>query len=350
MSLRHFDGLSGLDQIPLIYDLEVTPAVIGGYSGPKLLIGNKKPQFYSWLEEATGPLEGLTKGLTVAQAAFLLLAAYEASPIILIGQDLSFEREGGKTHADGVAFQGRFIPGQGNHGQWEDPLDPRGLEEVPILQVPANDGGVLPTTHTLFTYLKRFEDDIRQSGAQVINATEGGALIQGTRIATLRETLDQYLPTLPAGSFRGLIPSDSERHIQNLYGPGLRKILSDMVALLEKAKILCEETYDKTDKFRRDLKWKDFNEKDLSRRFDEIQKVYSWIAQTPKIQMLIDRGVMRSLYMLHKGDLPSVDERTKEDCWTVLERYGAFFTEALGMIRLDLSLLNEPIPSEKDHQ
>jgi len=209
MSTRHFEGVDGLEGIPLLYDLEITPDVVGSYSGPRILIGNQKPQFYSWLEEVTGPLEGLTKGLTVAQAAFLVLAHSGASPIILVGQDLSFEREGGRTHAEGAAFQGRFEPGEGEKGKWEDPLKPEGLHDVHILQVPANDGGTVPTTYALFAYLKRLEDDIAATGANVINATAGGARIAGTQVADLEGVLTEYLPAAKpfAGLLRGCVKS-----------------------------------------------------------------------------------------------------------------------------------------------
>jgi hypothetical protein len=338
LSRRHFEGVAGLEDIPLVYDLEATPEVVRNYPGPLLLVGNAKPILYSWIAEVTGPLEGLAKGLTVAQAAFLLLAKHGASPIILVGQDLSFEREGGKTHADGAAFQGRFEPGQSGRGKWEDPLEPKGLDDIPILWVQANDGGTVPTTHTLFAYLKRFEEDIAATGARTINATEGGAFIQGTEVASLHDTLGELVSS-GIGDFPGFPIESKAANIGTQFGQQLEAMKGEMLALLAKARTVCEGGLEKSDKLYRDLGWKDLSDRDLRRRVQEILDAFGWIRNTAKIQMLIDRGVMKSLYMLHKGDLPAPDGRTPEQHRIVTERYRQFFAEALDMIALALKSL-----------
>jgi len=349
MSKGHFEGVNGLENIPLAYDLEVTPEVSARYPGPRFLVGNNKPALYSWLEEVTGPLEGLTKGLTVAQAAFLLLAHCGSKPIVLVGQDLSFEREGGKTHAEGVAFQGRFEPdssGQGR-GKWEDPLNPRGFLDVPILWVRANDGGQVPTTHALFAYLKRLEDDIALTGAEVVNATEGGASIRGTRVATLETILQEILASgsPPFEEFRRV---DGLETVADRYGSGLEDLHRSVAALLGETQSVCEEGFRASDKLWRDLAWKDFSPQDLQKRMEEVFRCFSWIQRNPKVQMLIDRGVMRALYMLHKGDLPPPEKRTREDRRAVAERYRTFFADALDTIADGLKILQQnPEVSER---
>ena len=339
-SKRHFDGVLGLEEVPVVYDLEVTPDVITGYPGPRFLAGNVKPFLYGWLEKVTGKLEGLTKGLTVAQAAFLMLAHYGVRPIILVGQDLSFEREGGKTHADGVAFQGRYQPSrQGSGvGLWEDPLNPRGLEEVPILEVPANDGGTVPTTHTLFAYLKRLESDIAIAGAEVVNSTEGGAFIRGTRVIPLREILESLLSSGDR-EFPGFVLSTGVETIGQRYGEGLEGMRVQMLALLEEGRTVCEEGFQKSDKLWRDLGWKNLSEMEIQKKFEAVSQSFAWIRNNKRIQVLIDRGVMRALYMLHKGDLPLPEERKPEHHRAVVERYRTFFADALDTISNGLKIL-----------
>lgn len=338
MSVRHFEGVPGLENIPLVYDLEITPEVLRNHSGPKYLMGNKKPQFYEWLAEKLGPMEGLSKGLTVAQAAFLLLAHYGASPIILVGQDLSFEREGGKTHAEGAAFQGRFEKGEGNQGKWEDPLDPKGLQQIPVLWVAANDGGEVPTTNTLYAYLKRFEEDIARTGARTVNATEGGARIQGAEVWTLDGVLDEVrVESMP--DFPGFCPGTDATCLAENYAQPIQTLIEEMRECLRLGLSKCEEGYAGSDKLHRDLGWKELSPRDIEKRFDEIHSAFNWIRTTQKIQMLIDRGVMRSLYMLHKGDLPTPEERTKEQHRMAAERFRNFFGEAIDMINLNLEIL-----------
>ncbi len=301
-------------------------------------MGNNKPILYSWLEEIVGPLDCLTKGLTVAQAAFLLLARWGAEPIVLVGQDLSFEREGGKTHAEGAAFQGRFEPSGGTGGKWEDPLNPKGLEEISILWVPANDGGTVPTTHTLFAYLKRFEEDIARTGARVLNATEGGARIEGTEVRALGETLEALLSVSEA-FFPGFADRADAGKLGESHAAELAAMREEMLALLARGGEVCEAGFQAADKLWRDLGWKDLSDRDLHVRFEEVFSRYAWIRDTKKIQMLVDRGVMKSLYMLHKGDLPPPGERKPEQHRMVAERYRAFFAEALNTIRADIEIL-----------
>jgi len=88
------------------------------------------------------------------------------------------------------------------------------------------------------------------------------------------------------------------------YEDGLARLQEEMIELLEKARTVCAEGMQKSDKLYRDLGWKDLSDQDLDKKIGGIQEAFQWISSNPKIQMLIDRGVMRSLYMLHKGDLP----------------------------------------------
>jgi hypothetical protein len=337
MSTKHFEGVPDLENIPLLYDLEVTPGVAADYPGRRYLVGNSKPHLYRWIEEITGPLEGLTKGLTVAQAAFAVLAKYGADPIILVGQDLSFQREGGRTHAEGAAFQGRYQPGDAGSGKWEDPLDPQGLLDIAVLEVPANDGGVVPTTHALYSYLRRLEEDIATSGARVINCTEGGAFIRGTRVIPLRQAYtDLGLRDLPPFG-NNLEPP---RTLAERHGEELAQMRGEMVSRLEKILASAEEGFKTSDKIWRDLGWKTLSENEIYKKLDEARKPLIAIKDNKKNLMLIDQGVQRSLYMLHKGDLPDPADRTNEDYRVIAERYRSFYAEAIDTAQEGLAILN----------
>jgi hypothetical protein len=66
-------------------------------------------------------------------------------------------------------------------------------EQVETILVPAVDGGVVPTTPNFYQSLRYLETILAQSDVLCIDATEGGARIEGTQILTLRETLDLHL-------------------------------------------------------------------------------------------------------------------------------------------------------------
>ncbi len=340
MSVRHYESIAGLEHIPLVYDLEATVDLIGRYPGPKILMGNNKPILYQWLEEVTGPLEGLTKGLTVAQATFGFLAHHGADPIILVGQDLSYDPEGGKTHASGAAFQGKFIPGESGEAKWENPLDPQGLQGVRMHRVPGNHGGTVPTDNTLLTYLKRFEDDIAQFGGNVINATDGGAFIQGTRPQSLEETYREIeLDTLPA--FGNLLEMGKAQTVGDQFGQELERTQEEMIRLMHETREHCQSGFDHSDKLYRDLGWKNLSKTDLEKRHKEIMLEFHWLQGNKKAQLIIERGLMTALYMLQKSDLPAAEERTISHHQTAVDRYRTFFHDALEMIGLALGILEE---------
>jgi len=141
------------------------------YSGPKVIVYRAFDHF-KWL--------GVDRGMLNIKAssgnmAFKIAAALGCDPIILVGQDLAFSREGA-THASGHALgekQDAFYKG--------------------VLEVPGNDGRPIQTSDTLYGFLKGYEVDLAEYEGTCVNATEGGAFIQGTRVMPLAEAIDRYL-------------------------------------------------------------------------------------------------------------------------------------------------------------
>ena len=107
--------------------------------------------------------------------AFSLAQYMACEPIILIGQDLAIA--GNKTNAEGAVL-----------GTEQDSY----LRE-PRLMVPANAGGEIETTRSLKLYLDAYNNDMVSHPGTVINATEGGALINRTQIMPFAEAIDKHL-------------------------------------------------------------------------------------------------------------------------------------------------------------
>lgn len=112
-------------------------------------------------------------GASVATAAFSICAALGFKRIILIGQDLAYL--GDVTHAGD-----RVLTIQ--------------AEQENISYVEGVDGGKVKTRHDWLQYLHWFERVVKEveGEIEVIDATEGGALIHGTTLMTLREAIDRY--------------------------------------------------------------------------------------------------------------------------------------------------------------
>ena len=189
MSRKFFEGVGGLRGVHLVAEPKATWHVIDNYPGPVSLLGNK------WAQMLVGHELGgrgmLDAGATVAHLAFYLAAYLGCDPIVFVGQDLAYT---------GHAF---YVPGVEIHKTWRSELNrfhtieqkewERIVRNRPILQkVPGNEGGTLYTDELLFTYLEQFQKDIAKVPSRVINATEGGARIQGTEVMALRDVAEQF--------------------------------------------------------------------------------------------------------------------------------------------------------------
>ena len=171
---RFFEGFEP-EEVKDVY-MAACPVIMNevyqAYPGPRMIVYRDLDHF-KWL--------GLDKGildikLSAGNMAFKVAEALGCNPIILIGQDLALSRDG-RTHADGNVY-----------GEKEAAL----LNEN-FIEVMGNDGQSIPTTTTLYSFLKSYELDVAAYSGTCINATEGGAYIQGTQVMSFQEAIDNYI-------------------------------------------------------------------------------------------------------------------------------------------------------------
>ena len=141
------------------------------FPGPKLIVYRNLDHF-KWLEVERGILDIKA---SAGNMAFKVAAALGCDPIILVGQDLAFTRDG-TTHAAGATF------GEKQEGLLFD-----------LITVPGNDGQPVQTNSVFYSFLKGYEVDIAEYPGACVNATEGGAFIQGTEVMSLSEAIERYL-------------------------------------------------------------------------------------------------------------------------------------------------------------
>ncbi|OPX88177.1 MAG: hypothetical protein A4E53_02123 [Pelotomaculum sp. PtaB.Bin104] len=163
--------LGELDDVYLAACPVIRREVYNLYSGPKIIVYRAFDHF-KWLGVDRGMLN--IKG-SAGNMAFKIAAALGCNPIILVGQDLAFSRKGA-THASGHAL------GEKQDAFYRD-----------VLEVTGNDGSPIQTSDTLYGFLKGYEVDLAEYEGTCINATEGGAFIQGTRVMPLAEAIKRYL-------------------------------------------------------------------------------------------------------------------------------------------------------------
>lgn len=115
----------------------------------------------------------LASGGSVANICCSLAVLLDFRTVILIGQDLAYT--GGKTHAENTV--------RANHA----------IDESTLTYVKDIYGNIVESSNEFIIYKEIFEDIIRQNpNKKFIDATEGGALIEGTEVITLQEAINQY--------------------------------------------------------------------------------------------------------------------------------------------------------------
>ncbi len=146
------------------------------YPGPKV-IAYRNFSHFKWLRVDKGILDS---GPSVIFLGTKLAEKMGCNPIILIGQDLAYGREK-DTHTTMTTYvseEARHVLSTKNMGAFE---------------VPANGGGTVLTNLIWYSMIKHYEIDIAGYHGAYINATEGGALLAGATVMTLREAIDEYL-------------------------------------------------------------------------------------------------------------------------------------------------------------
>lgn len=170
-SPKHFINV-GYETLPVFCTVTTTNSVLKNNTNRKIWFGCH--EYMVNLYKRLGKnISYLGIGGSVANAAFSVCATLGVKKIILIGQDLAYC--GDVTHAGGVI----------KHVQHE---------EDGITYVEGIGGDKVKTRYDWLTYLKWYEASIEEirDRTEVIDATEGGALIHGSTIMKLSDAIDRY--------------------------------------------------------------------------------------------------------------------------------------------------------------
>jgi hypothetical protein len=169
-----FDGLTEEDVKDVYFAATpvVHPLTYQNWPGKKICVYRNFSTFM-WLDIEKGILD---IGPSAGNMAFEVLAYLGCDPIILIGQDLAFA-EDGMTHAKGSRYGEK---------------DERDMFKR-TFTVPGNIQPEVKTIAVWENFRRTYNLSVARTSAKVINATEGGARIEGTEIMTFQEAIDKYI-------------------------------------------------------------------------------------------------------------------------------------------------------------
>jgi hypothetical protein len=195
----------------------IVPDGYKAWKGPKVVVFRDFNHFY-WL----GFPKGILKfGLSCSNMVFKLMEALGCDPIILVGQDCSFPNAD-KTHAEGT--RGRLI---------------NKLRPEQLFKVKGNYDEWVYTYEIFELFRRAFVADVAVNKGTVINATAGGAYIEGTVLMPLEEAIQKYCKKTvhPVAVFRKklIVPDEKEikTNLQTLTKT-IRETISEVTKIIEK--------------------------------------------------------------------------------------------------------------------
>ncbi|MCD7824805.1 MAG: DUF115 domain-containing protein [Clostridiaceae bacterium] len=168
---HYFTDAKGCSNVPLFCDAGSNCEITGFHTGRKIWF-NGDIFLKALYKEHGVEMLNCNGGGSVATAALVIAEKIGFSRIILVGQDLAYSGE--ITHAGGE--QSHILN-----------------EESGIEMVEGIDGGLVRSRGDWIRFLKWYETYLNgHPEMDVIDATEGGARIHGTRLMTLAEAVGQY--------------------------------------------------------------------------------------------------------------------------------------------------------------
>ena len=174
-----------VSQIPLVTCTIVAKGIMDLHQGKKFFYTSDNPLellLYKEARSSAGKVKDLypttlATGGSVANSAFSLAHYMNAKNIIFVGQDLALTNN--RTHADGT-FQDKM-----NKISEQEQKDTFPVEGI--------HGNVVYTRNDFYRYLKWFEENIENNHMKnVVDATQGGAKIHGTKIMSLERAINTF--------------------------------------------------------------------------------------------------------------------------------------------------------------
>ncbi len=192
VSSTAFENANTSSKTSLIFN-PCIPGNIADQFPEKKLVIDAQPHLWKFLSEGSIPKGGLGDNTSVAHAALHLALHMGCNPIILVGQDLSFQ--GDRSHCSGAFHKESLIQNIGTNktSRRLNQLQRGGTVSAARISQDVF-GNSISTSNALESFRFPFEK-IRKSRTRLVNATEGGINLSGIENTTLKEILAE-LPNL----------------------------------------------------------------------------------------------------------------------------------------------------------
>ena len=302
------------------------------WTGPRCMVYRAFAHF-DWINMPKGTLN---VGPSCSNLAFKILEALGCDPIILVGQDCAFT-SAEKTHADDAPSVTNLK-----------------LKERDLIKVKGNYEEFVYTNHIYNLFRKGFVTDLAQYSGTCINATEGGAYIEGTTLMTLREALDRYCtkPVDTLENFKKHLHYPTESEIKKEWR-NFRETILETRKEVEGVIDYCEKGEKLVAAFEERLAKESFDQiEDFLERFPEADLNEVHAEMTRARGKIITFGKYFNLYLMHIvqmiivkfemdfNELPTLCQDPKRCKLQAIKLMKRWFPTIGDVCRLSLNLLN----------
>ena len=184
--LYHFENVEYPEDMALLCLGLVDQQVFPAFPGQKIPIFRNLEAINQWVNKYLGDGSAIDAGANVSHLAFELAVYMGADPIVFVGQDYAYGPEGVTHSKDSL-----YLEEKGK-------LAREILQSMPIVSVESNEGTTIPSNQVWKDFLRGLEQKIASHPDKtILNATEGGAKINGTRCEPLSKVIDAYCTAAP---------------------------------------------------------------------------------------------------------------------------------------------------------
>lgn len=175
---KHFQS-TDYDDVYLVGDILSYYKILDQHNGKKFFFSTSAYNVIQKLLPDEYGLPPLRGGGSVSHSAMELALLMGCEPVIFIGQDLAI-KEDGTTHASNTIYSVE--------------KDESGES---LMEVEGIDGTNVETPVRFYSFLRWFEKRLAMLPEKklIIDATEGGAKIKGTKVMDFKDALDKYCNT-----------------------------------------------------------------------------------------------------------------------------------------------------------
>jgi|GEM_PF-443479 len=180
ITLAQYEGITDTAGMWLCAEVAVSPKIIKLFS-PRVSFyrAMENPLFSHFYDKEEAAKSYLVGGGSVSNSGLRLMNRMGFDPIVFVGLDLCVEPDG-RSHASGTMHEGRCLPVE--------------QKELGFFEIPGNYEPVVVTPKNFYVFIRWTEAFIAKNpGRRYINASAGGARIEGATLMPLDQVLEKYL-------------------------------------------------------------------------------------------------------------------------------------------------------------